>query len=366
MLQPKVIIVGKLPPPFIGPAVATKIILNSELKNNFQLIHLDTTVNKTVEEFGKGKLSKIGKNLKIYNELFKILRQQKPDLILIPISQTTLGFIKDAVFILITSIFKTKILLQLRGSNFRNWIKHSNSITKAIVRFCFARSSGMIVLGNNLKYLFEDYFKPSKIYVIPNGCNLSIPESTSNSNKVQLLYFANFLPSKGLKTVLKSLKILSYDNNLNIELKAVGAWDNEDYKQECLTFVEENKLPVTFYSPKSGKEKWQFYSESDIFIFTPNMPEGHPWVIVEAMAAGLPIISTDQGAIIESVIHNKNGIIVKVNSSHEIAKALKKLVENPTQREAFSKASYNQYITKFTENQMVKNFTRVFKDVLSH
>ena len=48
MAKPKVLILGKLPPPYIGPAVAAKIILNSKLKDSFKLIHLDTSDHRDI------------------------------------------------------------------------------------------------------------------------------------------------------------------------------------------------------------------------------------------------------------------------------------------------------------------------------
>ncbi len=364
MTKPKIIVVGKLPPPYIGPAVATQIILHSELKNSFDLLHLNTTVNKTVEEFGKGKLSKVGKNIGIYWKLLVLMRKSKADLILIPISQTTLGFLKDAVFILLSSLFSCKIVLQLRGSNFKNWMKSANPISRKFVKFCLKRSHGMIVLGNNLKHLFEDYFPTEKIYVVPNGCDISIPEPQRIFEKVQLLYFANFLPSKGIKEILKTLSLLEKEGIHNFELTAVGAWDNEGYKRECKDIIEQGNLDVSFHKPLSGKEKWECFANADIFLFTPNKPEGHPWVIVEALSAGLPIISTDQGAIIESVLDGINGFIIEPNQIHSIAKSLKLLIENKDLRAKFGKASYEHYQKSFTEKQMVNNLTSVFHDVL--
>ena len=364
MAKQKVIIVGKLPPPFIGPAVATKILLNSELKNRFNLLHLDTTVNRTVEEFGKGKLNKVGKNITIYKNHVRLLKREKPALILIPISQTTLGFLKVSIFILLAALYPTKILLQLRGSNFKNWLQSANSFTRVFVRFCFNRTNGMIVLGDNLRHLFEDYYKPEQIHVIPNGCDISIPKPNRNSDKIQLLYFANFLPTKGIKEVLEALVIFMKVGVDLFEMNAVGAWDNEAYKEECMQLLKENKIEVNFHSPQSGAEKWQTFANADIFLFTPNSPEGHPWVIVEALSAELPVISTDQGAIVESVIHNHNGFIVETSQPAQIARALKKLLTDTEMRDEFGKNSRTQYLNKFTEKQMVENFSSVFRSVL--
>lgn len=364
MDRAKVLIVGKLPPPYIGPAVATNIILNSSLKDEFDLIHLNTKVNETIDDFGKGGFSKLIKNIKIYFKLFKQLKNSKPNLILIPISQTTLGFLKDSIFILIASLFRTKILLQLRGSNFKNWMNSATSLTNKYVRYCFNKTEGMIVLGKNLRYLFEDYYSRNKIYVVPNGCDLSFPKSNISSSKIQLLYFANFLPSKGIKEVLQALVILKSKGIESFEMTAVGAWDNEEYKNECIDVLEGSDVVVNFHKPKSGDEKRQTFANADVFLFTPNGPEGHPWVIVEAMAAGLPIISTNQGAIVESVINNKNGFIVSENNPSEIADKLEQLICNEEFRDSFSLNSKKFYLENFTEAAMVKNLSSTFNSVL--
>ena len=364
MGKPKVIIVGKLPPPYIGPAVATNILLNSKLNEKYELFHLNTTVNKTVKEFGKGKLKKVGKNLKIYIRLFLFLRKNKPELILIPISQTTLGFLKDSIFILLSAFFPIKILLQLRGSNFKNWMNSSSGITRRFVRFCLNRTSGIVVLGNNLKHLFEDYYPEDKIHVVPNGCDINIPESNLKSEKVQLLYFANFLPTKGIKEVLEALLILKEKGYDQFKLNAVGAWDNEEYRHECKRLIDELGDLVDFHAPMSGDQKWQTFANAEIFLFTPNSPEGHPWVIVEALSARLPIISTDQGAIVESVIHLQNGYIVESSNPTQIASSLEELLIDSKKRIEFGKRSQIQYQNNFTENQMVENMSNVFNTIL--
>lgn len=363
MVKKTVLVVGKLPPPYIGPAVATNIILNSALKEEFDLLHLNTKVNESIDDFGKGGISKLFKNISIYFKLIQLLRTSKVDVILIPISQTTLGFLKDSVFILIASLFSTKILLQLRGSNFKNWIKSASVLTEKYVRFCLSKTEGMIVLGDNLRHLFEAYYPSDQIYVVPNGCDISIPERNVQSDKVQLLYFANFLPSKGIKEVLLALLSLKEKGINNFELTAVGAWDSEVYKQECMDLLKGEEISITFHPPMSGMEKWQTFANADIFLFTPNGPEGHPWVIVEALSAGLPIISTDQGAIVESVLNGENGFIVDLAKENSISEALEELLTNSRKRSDFRTNSRAQYLDKFTESKMVKNFTEVFHTI---
>ena len=72
------------------------------------------------------------------------------------------------------------------------------------------------------------------------------------------------------------------------------------------------ELPVINHGPVKGDKKFSILNEADIFVFpTYYRNEGHPWVTVEAMAAGLPVISTDHAAISESVHDGKNGYLVE-------------------------------------------------------
>ena len=365
MNKTKVLILGKLPPPYMGPSIATEILLKSDLKNRFELIHLDTKINHSISSFGKWNFTKISKNINIYFKLLSLLRKNKPQIVLIPISQTTTGFIKDSIFILLTSLFKTKIIIQLRGSDIQNWLNQSSNLTKSFFKYVLKKTKGVIVLGNNLKYLFKDYYSYENIFVIPNGGNYSIPQKSENAKSIKILYFSNLLESKGIEDVVEAISILKTSNlSQSYSVDLVGAWYSKITENNCLQLIEKHHLPVTIHSPKSGDDKLNFLANADIFIFPPRDPEGHPWAIVEAMAAQLPIISTDKGAIIESVIDDKNGFIVPEKKPEMIAEKLKLLIENSELRKQMGLASFSLYLTNFTEEKMVDKYTATFNAIL--
>jgi glycosyltransferase involved in cell wall biosynthesis len=144
----------------------------------------------------------------------------------------------------------------------------------------------------------------------------------------------------------------------------VGSFRSTGSAEKLRKFVFINNLPVKFYSPANKDIKFRYFLNSDIFIFPPREPEGHPWVIIEAMAAGLPIISTDQGAITESVIDGINGFIVEKQNPKQIAEKLKLLIENKELRERMGKESRRLYEENFTEEKMVARLKNVFNTVL--
>jgi len=77
-----------------------------------------------------------------------------------------------------------------------------------------------------------------------------------------------------------------------------------------------------------GNEIKKIYREADIFVL-PSLTEGIPKVIYEALAFGVPIVSTDVGGIPDIIKHNHNGILIKPGSKDEIIAAVESLLERP-------------------------------------
>ncbi len=366
MSKPRIFILGKLPPPWYGPAIATDIILKSSLNNHFNIIHIDTGLNANLQSMGKLAWWKPFKGLWLYIGYFFKLIIYRPKVVLIPNGQTTGAFIKDSVFIILGRLLGRKILLQLRGSDWENWLSKVTPLTRKYVNFNLRLSSGVIVLGHNLKYLFRQNFSDDRIFVVSNGANYKFPEKPQKPSDIfEVLFFSNLFPTKGVEDVLEASRILKAKGIDGIKYRMVGAWKSDSFAQKCNQFVLEHQLPVEFFQPASGETKIKFFITSDILVFPPRIPEGHPWVVVEGLAAGLPIISTDQGAIIESVLNGENGFIVNTNSPVQIAEKIELLFNNPELRVKMGAESRKHYEQNFTEDKMVQNLSFALNSVIS-
>ena len=364
--RPKVLVMGKLPPPLMGPSLATKIILESTLNEDYELLHIDTSAHPSLGMIGKWDFDKVGNNLRMYRKTYAILKAERPDLALIPMGQGTLGFVKDSVFVLLCRLFGCPAVLQLRGCSFGEWRENAPGIVRAYTDWVVRGSQGGIVLGDNLRNLFADLLPPDKIFVVPNGADYTFPEPTvATDHKVRLLFLSNLKPSKGLVDLLNVMAHLEPAVLESVHLDVVGDWRSPEYEQECRTIAAERELPVTFHPPATGDTKFRFFADADIFLLPTHWKEGHPWAIVEAMAAGLPVISTDEGAIVESVIHGKNGYIVDPKNVNDFAARLTALIVDPDLRKEFGEAGRRHYLNNFTESGMVAKLDGTFRSVLA-
>lgn len=366
MPRAKVLLLGKLPPPYMGPSVATQLLLQSDLKNRFELIHFDTKLNDDLNDLGKWKFSKLTSSLTKAKDLRKRIQVEQPDLTIIPIAQTTMGFMKDIPYIWAATRGKGRTVVQLRGSDFKRWVQNAPNWMKWLVKKSLNRCTSAIVLSPRLKHLFEDFFTDDRIFALPNGGNYKIPiKGIERDLPLKLLYLANLQATKGIEDVIEAMKICKEKGIQSIALDVVGQWRDKVTQQSCEDLVRTHQLPVTFHPPKTGDEKLQVLSRADAFIFTPRAPEGHPWVTVEAMAAGLPIIATDQGAICDFVREGENGFIVPTQSPESIALAIEKWVQSSEQIQQMGNRSRAIYLEELTEEVLVENYAKAIEAILS-
>lgn len=347
----------------MGPALATEIILNSDLKNEFELYHFDTRINASVADMGKLKPGKIQIIRNQYSAFKSMLKTVKPQLVLIPIGQTTAGFFKDVPFIRMAHKSGAKVVIQLRGSAWRTWFDKLDALRQMGVKRQLNKVSGAIVLGENLRYIFRDLIPEEKIFVVPNGGDYSFPKKSENK-EIQITYLANYLPGKGIQEVLRAMNILSRKRDLPpYKLNGYGSWNSESYRSQCES-VTKNLPSVRLHKSIVGDAKWKVLADSDIFVFAPSLPEGHPWSIVEALAAGLPVVSTDRGAIAQSVKDGENGFLLVDPDPETIAEKLEVLICDTDLRKRMGERSREMYNSDFTAQAMVGNLGKVFNQIL--
>ena len=92
--------------------------------------------------------------------------------------------------------------------------------------------------------------------------------------------------------------------------------------------------------------------------------EGHPLVVLEAMACGLPIVATAVGGVPETVQHGVNGFITTVRGVSEIAAALETLVRDPEMRKRMGEAS-RAIVQDFSIDRMVDRTVAFYEEILS-
>jgi glycosyltransferase involved in cell wall biosynthesis len=366
-----IIYIAPTPPPYMGPSIATQIILGSRFIDEFNVIHIDTADRRPLSRLAKIDITNFYLAFKHYLILLRRLACSHADLVYVPISQTAIGFLRDIPFIILAKLFRKKVVLHLRGGHFREFYDSSNGFVKLLIRKVLNFADRMIVLGNSLKILFDGLIPEEKLSVVPNGLNIGldkIRKKNPQKDNLLILFLSNLIETKGFKDVLYSVKKVTR-NHTNVKYIFVGSWRNDKDRFECSDYIKREKIEdyVEFKGSVTGSNKTRLLRDADIFAFPTYYPmEGHPWVIVEAMASSLPIITTDQGCIKESVIDGENGFVISKRNPDLIAEKIIYFVENSAARERMGQKSRELYEANFTEEHFVQRMIDVINLTLDN
>lgn len=205
----------------------------------------------------------------------------------------------------------------------------------------FSNAFSILAMSPQMK---EDLLKlgcaESKIVVHYFGNDLSLflnkNRDYSANGKLKLLIMASLIAQKGHLFLLSSL--LKLEGNIPYHLTIVGEGELEPVIRK---FVEENNLSsvVTFKKnlPYGSREMLNEYRNADIYLqpsvtSSRNEKEGIPGAMIEAMAMGLPVISTYHSGIPHVIRNNENGLLVHEWDVDKLGSAIDKLLSDCTLR----------------------------------
>jgi glycosyltransferase involved in cell wall biosynthesis len=103
---------------------------------------------------------------------------------------------------------------------------------------------------------------------------------------------------------------------------------------------------------------------TDIFVLA-SWAEAFPYVILEAMSVGLPIVSSDVGGIPEALTHGHSGLLAPAGDAKATARALIELLDDPDLRERLGAAAQQVVRQRFTRTGMVEGVARVYEEALA-
>ena len=210
-----------------------------------------------------------------------------------------------------------------------------------------------------------------KVVAIQNG--ITINECARNSEEVIELrkkfgipaaatvvgLVGNFTANKNFKMVPQLAKVL-IARHPTIRFVIVG--DGKE-RIEVESIVRELQLQDIVILPRFRADIAQFYSMFDIFVST-SLSEGFGLAVAEAMAAGLPCVAYDVGALGELIVDGQTGILVSVGDEDMFENSVGRLVAEPGSRSAMGMASRTRIVDYFSVKSMVRQYDMLYESVL--
>ncbi len=237
-----------------------------------------------------------------------------------------------------------------------------------LVKFSIDQSDGVTAVSRFLKEkTITNYLCDKEIKVIPNFVDTDLYKPITNGdfkkhlaaeNEKLLVHISNF---RVVKRVADTIKIFEKIHD-KIPSKLILVGDGPD-RSECERLCRQKGLEdkVKFLGKQDALV--EILTSSDIFLI-PSQSESFGLAALEAMACGLPVISSSVGGLPELVRHNETGFIAEIGDIDRMAKYTLELLTNERKYKIFSENARRRAVDVFDKSQVVPMYEKYYKTIL--
>ena len=364
----RLLLIGPTPPPYHGVAVAISQLLLSRVIDEFDVTHLDLADRRGIAHVNKPDWHDVVLFIRQWWRCWRLLLTRRPHMMYLVLSQTTLGFVRDSLLIWPSVLFGTKIVTHLHGGALREWYDARWPLTRAYVRLVLRTIDKMIVLGESLRGIFAGLLPDDRIAVVPNGVDLLLEEperQLPNGNRPwRILHLNTLNRMKGTLILLAAIPTVLRQRR-DVAFVFAGSWSHALHRQVAEWYIAQHRLSpyVTFTGEVTGLEKHALLRSADVFVFPGLQQEGQPLVVLEAMAAGLPIVFTNQGCLRETVVNGECGIETYTEDPYDLAQRLCFLLEHPEDQRRFGSNARRRCQLLYNKDRHIERMIQVFREV---
>jgi len=365
----KILIVVKDPHSRGGVANYYRVFLEHFSDENWQLKSF--TVGRRAEEYYQKKsvIKYVYQYIRDVVNFITVLFQDRdirivqfnPSFIPVPI-------LRDGLLLLLASLLGRKSIFFVRGwdDNFAAWINR-HCVLRKIMAWLFNKADVVIVLGDCFKRKLTAWGvaerKIQVSYTIFDG-RLVVPFQESNC-KVNFLFLSRISREKGIFEIVEAASIVK-KAGLDFGITLVGFAKDVRVMAELKERLESLSLEkvVTLKGYLDGEEKYQEYSQADVFLLPSYHQEGCPNSVLEAMASGLFVICSDAGALGEIVKDKINGFIVKTRDSEGLAAMMRYVLEHPDDIRQKGKNNVQYAFENFEIERITSQFKVIYREII--
>ena len=260
---------------------------------------------------------------------------------------------------------KLPYIISLRGSDVPGQnarLQLDYKILAPVFGAIWKKASALVACSEGLKERALRFLPSVSIDVIPNGVELDrfFPAGTAEKSKVlRLLTVGRLSVTKRIELLIDTVEIL-HRTACKLHLTVVGGGKMERQLRKIVTERELNDV-IKIIGRVNSEKMPEVYRQNDIFI-SASMQEGMSNAMLEAMSSGLPIVTTRCEGLAELI--DGNGIIVKHDNIEDIAKAVKRLTDDPELYKQMSTAARKQ-AEKFDWANVASSYIEQYRKMIT-
>lgn len=263
---------------------------------------------------------------------------------------------RELIMIILCKLFGFSSLVQFHGGNLARLMKKDR--LPFYIQLILKWSTHCAVLTEIQKQPLLNFVSENKITVLPNMVDTSQFIVKNKKTNFIVLFMSRIDIAKGVYDVIEAIPevLKNYP-----QARFIFAGEGPDKARlELLCCTNGLIKQVKFLGYIDDEQKVNFLAQGDIFLFSSHLNEGIPYSLLEAMAAGLPVIATSVGAIPEIIQDGKQGILVPPEQPAKLAEAISKLLKSKRRRGMMKKENRFIVETKYDIKIVCEKFKTLY------
>ncbi|MEQ8788540.1 MAG: glycosyltransferase [Pirellulaceae bacterium] len=242
----------------------------------------------------------------------------------------------------------------------RNWLNTT------VERWAIAGAARLITVSASLaEHMRRSGVAAERLTVVPNGvpCVESVPDRLPPTDTWTLGTVALFRPRKGTEVLLEAMALLR-DQGLSLRLRAVGPFETSDYQQRLESLVEHYGLHSHVEWTGYCRDVSAELAQMDLFVLPSLFGEGLPMVVLEAMAAGVPVAATRVEGVPEAIRDELDGVLAEPRDARSLADAIRRVIDGDVDWQALRAGALARQRECFSDISMAAGVARVYRELL--
>lgn len=268
-----------------------------------------------------------------------------------------ISFTRKSMVIRWAKILGFKIVYHIHGGAFKEFTAERG---ENVIRRTLDRCDAIICLSDYWYEYFAGQLGYGNVHVVPNmidnPTDLKIERTDSCVN---CIFMGTICADKGIYDLVKVIA----DDQEYYRSRArfiIGGVGENDRLAEMIADYGIGDL-VEQRGWIAGNDKIQLFNQADVLLL-PSYIEGLPICILEAMSYGLPVLTTDVGAIPDVITHGVNGLIAKPGDLNTLNDNLYRVIEDIALRDRASQIS-RERVGKFLPSGIISSLKTVYKNL---
>jgi glycosyltransferase involved in cell wall biosynthesis len=212
--------------------------------------------------------------------------------------------------------------------------------------------------------MIEQGFRASQVVCVPNGVpRIVVPPRRRTPKTWTLGMTALFRPRKGVEVLLEALAA-ARETGADVRLRAIGPFETPGYEAEVHALVDRLGIAEALHWTGFVADISAELARIDALVLPSLFGEGLPMVILEAMAAGVPVIATRVEGVPEAVHHGETGLLVEAGDPIGLAAAIGELTSGVYSYPDLSRHAQERHAQDFSAEIMALNVASVYDAIL--